>query len=275
MDNQPFQPFGQPQNQQSQGMPQFGGGQSMPQQGMPEQNMGFSGQPMPGQPMPTAQLVPVAGQQSGKTTLFMVISIVAGLVAVTFIGLFVWMYSQWSTAQNDVDSQIDAAVATAVKEKADELENQFVEREKYPYNTFAGPADYGELTFEYPKTWSVYVANDASNGGDFQAYLNPDTVYMAGSDTVNALRVTIKGQAYDDYIKQFEGLVKDGRMSVAVRPVGGESVNVYTGQLPGTNEFQGIVTVFKIRDKTAAIQTDAMLFADDYYRLLDSVKFNQ
>lgn len=270
MDNQPFQPFGQPQNQQPQGMPQFGGqGMQAPQQMMPGQ------QPMPGQPMPTAQLVPAGQQNSNRTTLFMVVSIVAGLVAVTFIGLFIWMYSQWSTAQNDVDSQIDSAVATAVKDKADELENQFVEREKYPYNVFAGPADYGELTFEYPKTWSVYVANDASNGGDFQAYLNPDTVYMAGSDTVNALRVTIKGQAYDDYINQFEGLVKDGRMSVAVRPVGGESVNVYTGQLPGTNEFQGIVTVFKIRDKTAAIQTDAMLFADDYYRLLDSVKFNQ
>ena len=258
----------------------------MDNQQSPYQSFGqpaYSGQPMPGQqvapgqnPVPTAKLVPVASQKNEtKTTIFMVLSIIGGLIAVTFIGLFIWMYSNWSEAQTDVDSKINTAVAKAVNEKAEEMENQFVEREKTPYRIFTGPADYGELTLEYPKTWSVYEAKSATNGGDFEAYFNPDRVYVVGSGTINALRVIIKDQAYDSFISQYEERVKNGKMSVAVRPVGGENANVYTGQLPGSSDFQGIAAVFKIRDKAAVIQTDAMLFEDDYYKILDSVKFNQ
>lgn len=246
--------------------------------GQPQVQPGFQQSGMGAQAgqVPTARLVPVPAQNNGsKTTLFMVLSIVGGLVAVTFIGLFIWMYSQWSEAQTDVDSKINTAVATAVNEKTEELENQFTEREKLPYRIFTGPADYGELTLEYPKTWSVYEAKSATNGGDFEAYFNPDRVYVVGIDTINSLRVIIKDQAYDSFIQTYDTAVKNGKMSVAVRPVGGENANIYTGQLPGGGDLQGIAAVFKIRDKTAVIQTDAMLFSDDYYKILDSVKFNQ
>lgn len=237
---------------------------------------GFSQQPaMAGGQVPTAKIVVPSEPNVNRTTIFMVMAIVGGLVAVTFIGLFIWMYAQWNTAQTDVDSKINTAVATAVNEKAEELENQFVEREKQPYRIFTGPADYGELTFEYPKTWSVYEAKSATNGGDFEAYFNPDRVYVVAVGTINSLRVIIKDQAYDSFIQQYDTNVKNGKLTVSVRPVGGENANVYTGELPGSGDLQGIATVFKMRDKTAVIQTDAMLFADDYYKILDSVKFNQ
>lgn len=257
-------------------------GQGMPQQGMPGQGMApnmnpnmMQGMPAQGGPLPTNPLVPQPKQSSvNKTTLFMVLAIIGGLVAVTFIALFIWMYSQWSTAKEDVDSQIDAAVATAVNEKAEEMENQFTEREKSPYNTFAGPIDYGELAFEYPKTWSVYEAKDAANGGDYEAYLNPDKVYPTGTSTINALRVIIADQSYDNYIKQYEQNVKNGKLTVSVRPINGENANLYTGEQP-SGKLQGIAAIFRIRDKTAVIQTDAMLFEEDYLRVLDSVRFNQ
>lgn len=260
MDNQPpFQPYGQPIYS-----------------GQPTQPMAPQ-QPTTAQPMtPTAKLVPTASvKNDGKTTIFMVLSIIGGLVAVTFIGLFIWMYSQWNTAQTDVDSKINTAVAKAVNEKTEEMENQFIEREKTPYRIFTGPADYGELTLEYPKTWSVYEAKSATNGGDFEAYFNPDRVYVVGSNTIDSLRVYIKDEAYDSVVTSYDNLVKNGKMTVEVRPIGGENANVYTGQLPDTDKFQGIVAILKLRDKTALIQTDAMLFADDYYKILDSVQFNQ
>ena len=238
----------------------------------------FSGQPQGGfgqqQPIPTKVVPVLAESNSGKTTIFMVLSIVAGLVAVTFIGLFIWMYAQWSSAQTDVDSKVNTAVAEAVNEKATEMENAFTEREKMPYRVFTGPADYGELTLEYPKTWSVYEPKSATSGGDFEAYFNPDRVYGTGTGTINSLRVIIRDQSYENVISQYEQAVKSGRLTLAVRPIGGENANVYTGVLPGTNNLQGIVAVFKIRDKAAIIQTDAMLFADDYYKILDSVKYN-
>lgn len=257
MDNQPYQPFGQ--------QPIYSGQPAGQPVSAPQQT-----------PTPTARLIPTAAvKNDSKTTLFMVLSIIGGLVAVTFIGLFIWMYSQWSTAQDDVDSKVNAAVAEAVNEKAEEMENQFIEREKTPYRIFTGPADYGELSLQYPKTWSVYEAKSATEGGDFEAYFNPDRVYEVGSDTIDSLRVIIKNQSYDSVIQEYDNLTKEGKMTVAVRPIGGENANVYAGQLPDTNEFQGIAAVFKIRDKTAIIQTDAMLFSDDYYKILDSVQFNQ
>ena len=249
-------------------MQQQGGFGSGSQMAMGEAS-GLGGQ------VPTAKVVPVAAEpNSGKTTIFMVLAIVAGLVAVTFIGLFIWMYSQWDSAQTDVDSKVNIAVAEAVNEKAIEMENAFAEREKMPYRIFTGPADYGELTLEYPKTWSVYEPKSATNGGDFEAFFNPDRVYGTSASTINSLRVIIKDQAYETVIAQYEQAVKGGKMGIAVRPVGGENANIYAGVLPGTNDLQGIVAVFKIRDKTVIIQTDALIFADDYYKVLDSVKYN-
>ena len=35
-----------------------------------------------------------------------------------------------------------------------------------------------------------------------------------------------------------------------------------------------MIVIFKIRDKTAILQTDSMLFIDDFNKLLDTVQFN-
>lgn len=198
--------------------------------------------------------------------------IILSLLAVTFLGLFVWKYFEWDEAKTNVDGQIDASVAIAVSENTTKLENEFLEREKYPYKTFAGPADYGSLSFEYPKTWSLYVAADAVNGGDYNAYFNPGEVLpVNATNTLNALRVTIRDAAFDNEVSRYEGLVKSGKLSLETRSVGGTLANVYTGELNGN--IQGILTAFKLRDKTVLIQTDAMLFQDEYYKLLDTVQF--
>ena len=200
-----------------------------------------------------------------------IVLVVVSLIAVTFIGLFIWKYLDWDTVKTDVDGQIDAAVAMAVSENTTKLENEFIEREKYPYKNFMGPVDYGSLSFEYPKTWNVYVARDASAGGDFEAYLNPGEVQPVSPGTINALRVIIRDQAFDNVTRTYDNLVRNGRVTVVSRNVGSTVANVYTGELP--NNIQGVVCMFKLRDKTVIIQTDAMIFTDEYYRLLDTVTF--
>ncbi len=271
MDNQSYQPF-QPQMNPA-GVPMQGGPIPQPNGQLNTQAQGSWATPVMN-PMATAKVVPATDQKGNKSLLWMILAIVGGLVAITFIGLFIWMYSQWDTVQKDVDGQIMTAVTEAVNEKAEEMENQFIEREKSPYRTFAAPSDYGELSFEYPKTWSVYEAKDATNGGDYEAYLNPDKVYPVSSSTINALRVTIKDQSYDSFISTYENQLKNGKLTVSVRPINGENANLYTGELPN-GKLVGIAAVFKIRDKTAIIQTDAMLFEEDYQKVLDSVRFNQ
>lgn len=197
--------------------------------------------------------------------------VVVSLIAVTFIGLFIWKYLDWDAVKTNIDSQIDTAVAWAVAENTTKLEEEFVEREKYPYKNFSGPADYGSLSFEYPKTWNLYVAKDAASGGDFAAYLNPGEVQPVSTTSINALRVTIRDTAFDTVVRTYDSIVRNGRASIVTRNVGSSVANVYTGELP--NNIRGIVTIFKLRDKTVLIQTDAELFADEYYKLLDTVTF--
>ena len=199
--------------------------------------------------------------------------IVVSLLAVLFIGLFIWMWVKWNDASTNVKGKVDVAVAEAKNELQTKLESEFDEKEKYPYKVFTGPTDLGELSFEYPKTWSLYVQSSANRGGDYAAYLNPGQVNVVQDDTVMALRVSIKGTLFDQAISDFAEKVRSGDMTLSTTVVNGNNVNVYTGKLD--NEYQGIICVFKLRDKTVMLQTDSTsVFSDDFYRILKTVKFN-
>ena len=199
--------------------------------------------------------------------------IVVSLLAVLFIGLFIWMWVKWNDASTNVKGKVDVAVAEAKNELQTKLESEFEEKEKYPYKVFTGPTDLGELSFEYPKTWSLYVQSSANRGGDYAAYLNPGQVNVVQDDTVMALRVSIKGTLFDQAISDFAEKVRSGDMTLSTTVVNGNNVNVYTGKLD--NEYQGIICVFKLRDKTVILQTDSTsVFSDDFYRILKTVKFN-
>ena len=199
--------------------------------------------------------------------------IVVSLLAVLFIGLFIWMWVKWNDASTNVKGKVDVAVAEAKNELQTKLESEFEEKEKYPYKVFTGPTDLGELSFEYPKTWSLYVQSSANSGGDYAAYLNPGQVNVVQDDTVMALRVSIKGTLFDQAISDFAEKVRSGDMTLSTTVVNGNNVNVYTGKLD--NEYQGIICVFKLRDKTVMLQTDSTsVFSDDFYRILKTVKFN-
>ena len=210
-----------------------------------------------------------------------IVIIVVSLIAVTFIGLFVWMSMQYNEAREDVDGQISIAVAEANDELAAQLENEFSEREKDPYSTFSGPADYGELTFRYPKTWSVYISADAANGGDFSAYLNPIQVEPISSSTVNALRVTINNKSFDSVVAEYQRSMdrKDSNLTMESVTIGdiengiSTTANRYSGTIPGT-DLNGFIVIFKIRDKTVILQTDSVLFEEDFNRLLSTIRFN-
>lgn len=242
------------------------------------------GQPMqPGQVyagpngMPMVQQV-VAPPEKKKDIAGLVktiVIIVVSLIAVTFIGLFIWMNSEYRAAREDVDGQIDVAVAKAKDEEATKLEADFLQREKYPYKVFSGPEDYGKLTFEYPKTWSVYIAAAAEKGGDFNAYFNPIQVDAVGKETVNALRVTILNKSFDDVAAEYQKEMnkKDSDLRMETTTVYNTTANRYTGTIPKT-DLSGIIVIFKIRDKTVVMQTDSVLFQADFDKLFEKLEFN-
>ena len=256
----------------------------MPSGGYPP--MGPNGIPLGPNGMPMIQQTPAPVKPKKDITglIKTIAIIVLSLVAVTFIGLFIWMSTQYNDVSTDVNGQIEVAVAQAKDEQATKDEAEFRDREKYPYKTFSGPVDYGQLTFEYPKTWSVYVAAAATAGGDFNAYFNPIQVDAVGDETINALRVTIRNESFDEvtneYQKEMEKINKNKKgttltmQSVTIGKNNDITANRYTGTIPGT-ELSGFIVLFKIRDKTAILQTDSVLFQADYDKLLSTVTFNQ
>ena len=185
----------------------------------------------------------------------------------------IWAYMQYQEQKTDVDGKIDLAATQARKEQAEADEKKFIEREKEPNRQFVGPSDYGRATFEYPKTWSVYEARDAVNGGNYEAYLNPIIVPQVSAQRQFALRVTIVDQDYDSILRQYQSAVKRGDL---------KSVGITIGEFTGTRldgkfskDIRGAAVIFKIRDKTLTIRTDSNTFVKDFDALVKTIEFNK
>ena len=211
--------------------------------------------------------------QAGKALGYIITIVFLAIFMITFAGLAVWAYMNYDDQKTNVDSKIDRAVAVAEKEKEDKLEAKFLEREKQPNRAFAGPSDYGTLSFMYPKTWSVYVAKDDVDSDSYEAYLNPVTVPPVDEATRYALRVTISNTRYEEVIEEYQGLVEDGELKSTPVKVNNESAVRLNGKF--SDDIRGSAIVFKIRDKTATVRTDADTFKSDYEALIKTIKYNK
>jgi len=201
-----------------------------------------------------------------------IILVVVSLVAVIAIGFATYFYLQWGEAQTNIDGKIAEAEAIAREDQQRIAEENFAEREKEPNRVFTGPADYGSLSFMFPRTWSVYVAKDASRGGDFEAFFNPGQVNAVAADTINALRMSIINRPIDTVRTTYDGLVKSGKLSQSVFQMGSITGDRYEGEF--STNITGIMIMFKVNDKTAILRTDAMIFSSDFERLIETVTIN-
>lgn len=203
--------------------------------------------------------------------LIVAVSFIVATVAVT--GVMVWALVNYFDQKNNVDAKIESEVSAAVKAQADEDAAVFEAEEKKPNRLFAGPEDYGQVSFEYPKTWSVYVDKDASNGGSYQAYLNPVEVLPVSASQQYALRVTIEAQDYDKVISSYQSQVKKGDLASSAVKINGQDGTRLDGTF--SKDIKGYAVIFKIRDKTLTIRSDAETFKGDFDALIQTIKFNQ
>lgn len=210
--------------------------------------------------------------ESGSANPLLIACIMLALFSVLLAGFGIWSFVNYQDQKQNTDTKIEAAVEAAKKTQAKELEDQFLEREKEPYTSLKGPDDLGSVTFNYPKTWSVYVAKNGA-AGEYEAYLNPGSVPAVTTTQPYAARVIIDAKQYDDTLKSYESLVKSGKLKSS--PV---TANGFTGvRLDGAFSAQreGSSVIFKVRDKTLIISTDAVSFKNDFDTvLLKSLDFN-
>lgn len=186
--------------------------------------------------------------------------------------LAIWAFVEYNNASTDVQGKIDLAVSQAEKEQAEADEKKFAEREKEPNRTFVGPDDFGRVSFSYPKTWSVYVANDGSNSDTYEAYLNPVEVPPVKKDERYSLRVTIESEDTDEVLSDYEKLIEKGDLKSSVfRSKGLEGT-----RLDGAfdKNIRGSAVIFKVRDKALTIRTDAETFKPDFEKLIKTIEYN-
>ena len=195
------------------------------------------------------------------------------LATVAFAALSVWALIQYNEQKTNVDSKISTAEAAAEKKQADADEIKFNEREKQPNKEFIGPSDYGSLSFFYPKTWSFYEADNGSGRNDYEAYLNPGKVPAVDDSTRVALRVNIVNQDYTTVLEDYQSQVENGDLKQTPVKFGTQTGARLEGKF--SDDIRGSAIIFKIRDKTAIIRTDADTFKNDFNRLVKTIKFNQ
>lgn len=198
--------------------------------------------------------------------------ILVSLAAVLLAGLSVYLFLQYNEQKTNVDGKIAVADATARREQQEIDDINFTKKEKEPNRQFVGPDDYGRLTFSYPKTWSVYVAKDIAQSTTYEAYLNPVVVPPVTAKQQFATRVLIEDKNFDAVIASYDGKVKKGDLKSSPTSTNGVNGTRFDGSFDENR--RGAVVIYKLRDKTISVFTDADTFKPDFEELIKTIKFN-
>lgn len=212
--------------------------------------------------------------KKGSANPWMIVAI-GGLVLFLVAGAAaVWFFLQYKEQKTDVDGKIKVAVAEGKREQMEIDDKNFQEKYKDPRLEFVGPAEYGRVSFMYPRTWSVYVDKDGSDRGDYNAFMHPVSVPpVASKDSRFALRLEIINKDYDTVLKTYEGLLKKGDLTSSTPEFNGNASTRLDGAF--SKELRGSAVLMRVRDKTIRFSTDADTFKPDFEAVLNTVKFIQ
>jgi hypothetical protein len=193
--------------------------------------------------------------------ILMIILVLAGA------GFGIWSFSSRQDYKNNSDQKA-AAVAAKQREATEAADAvKYAEEAKKPYDTYIGPAAYGNITVNYPKTWSAYVVESKGGGsstpvsGYFQPHIVPN---VADQDNNYALRTELVTGSYQSVLQQFKGKLDQGQVSIQpytlpkVPSVVGSRIE---GQI--TSRKQGTMIVLPLRNMTLKIWTEANEYKPD------------
>ena len=185
--------------------------------------------------------------------------------------LAIWAYMQYSREKSSVDSKVASEVAEGRRKQAEYDQGQCLEQAKSQRIEFVGPTEYGRVSFLYPKIWSVYIANDGSDRGDYKAYLHPVSVPSTTNKSSRfALRLEIINKNMDTVLNDYQSRLKKGELTSSSTEFNGISATRIDGTFE--KELRGSVVLMKVRDKTIRFSTDADTFKPDFQTILGTVK---
>lgn len=196
------------------------------------------------------------------------------LIGATVFGI--WAFTSRSDFKNNSDKISAVAVDKALATQKEQLEKDFLEREKQPFDTFTGPSEQGSVKFQFPKTWEIYAAVVSTNNATpIDAYAHPNYVPGLTGTTALALRFQVLNQDYATILKTFDSQVKLGTAKVSpirvakVQSVLGSRID---GKIDAKNT--GAMVLLPLRDKVLKIWTESNTYVNDFNQMLTTLEFS-
>ncbi|HXH26829.1 MAG TPA: hypothetical protein VNG90_02955 [Candidatus Acidoferrum sp.] len=210
--------------------------------------------------------------ERGLVNPLVIVVIILALLVISSGGFGVWSYMNYVDQRDNVTQKVQDAVSAAVAKQSSTDAAKFAEEAKLPTVQFVGPSDLGSVKFNYPKTWSGFVASNTN--GAYQAYFQPGLVPPISTNSQYALRVSILGVPYDAILATFQNLMTNGSITAAAVTAGGETGIRLEGKIE--SNVNGVMVIMKIRDQTLEIYTESRSFQPDFDKtILPSLTFNR
>jgi hypothetical protein len=208
-------------------------------------------------------------KESGILNVLVIPVVVLGVLVVGLVAFGAWSYQKYQDYKNNTDQKVSVAVDDAKTRQKQQLQAQFLEEEKKPTRKFSSPSTLGTVSFQYPKTWSVYVANDAKTDDQYDAYFNPEAVQPVQNDLQHpsALHVVVSTQEYSSILSNYTAMVQQKKLTaVPIQLKAGNGMR-FDGTFSDSG-FQGAQIVFPLRDKTVQIYAENKQFIGDFNNII-------
>jgi hypothetical protein len=206
-------------------------------------------------------------------------SLVPPLIIVTLLlfvalGFGAWSFMGLQDYKNNSDIKAAAAAKQATDTEALKKDAQFAEAEKSPLKTFTSSETFGSLTFQYPKTWSLYESK-TTTAKPLDNFFNPNSVPDEAFRKPYALRLQVVDVPYITILKGFDKSVASAESSMsAFRFVKVPSVLGSMVKGPVGNSDTGTMVLVPLRDKTLILWTEGTSNSADFVNsVLPSVSF--
>src|SRR5436190_196250 len=141
------------------------------------------------------------GQDGALVSIAAIVILVVLLISASAYA--VWANNGRQDYKNNSDKKSATAVAAALTVQKATLQKQFDEQSKQPILTYSGPATYGSVKFNYPKTWNGYI-DTSDSGNPIKALFYPGLVPSAG--VFYSLRVELVSDDYASIVNNFNNL---------------------------------------------------------------------
>lgn len=203
--------------------------------------------------------------QRGAMNLLLIPLILMVVLFVGAAGFGIWAFTSRADYKNNSDQKA-ALAADQAREDQEQIDaTKYAEEAKKPYDTYIGPAPFGNITVNYPKTWSAYVVEQDKGSSPVNGYFQPKTVpSVTNQDNNFALRVELVNTSYQAVLEQFGPRIDAGEATIQpytlakVPSVVGSRIE---GQI--TARKQGSMIVMPLRNMTLKIWTESTDFRGD------------